>query len=126
MAELRGVYKSECGQYICRMLRWGGHFEAWTLNGEIHWRHDNRIRTWKDQGKFKYPMAYAIGGYSAEKTGQKSGSFTLNLLHCDTAKEVEPFRGNTIIESLDVVFRRKVPIQNIPRWLRPVTQSIQF
>jgi hypothetical protein len=112
-------YKSECGRYICRVsARGSGNFEAWTLDGSLHWRDDNRYFTWADQGKYRHPMAYAVGGYSAEMTGQKRGSFTLNLLHCDVTKEIEPFKGNTIIGSLDIVFRRKVPLQNVPKWLR--------
>jgi hypothetical protein len=63
-------------------------------------------------------MERCVGGFSAQKTGQKKGSFTLNLLHCDTTKIIEAFKGNTIIESFDIVFRRKVPPQNVPHWLK--------
>jgi hypothetical protein len=111
-------FKSECGRFLCRYLGTGGNYEAWTADGCIHWRHDNRIQTWADQEKYKYPMVYSVGGYSAEKVGQKKGSFTLTLLHCDTTKAIEPFKGNTIIESVDIVFRRKVPAQHVPKWLR--------
>lgn len=111
------IFKSECGQYLCRSLG-GGTFEAWTLDGSVHWRNDNRLRTSKDAAKYRHPMIYAVGGYSAEKTGQKHGSFTLNLLHCDTTKEIVPFMGNTVIESMEIVFRRKVPAQHVPRWLK--------
>ena len=113
------IYKSECGQYLCRSVSTstGGNYEAWSIDGCIHWRHDNRIRTWADEKKFNRPMAYCVGGYSCEKTGQKKGSFTLSLLHCDTTKVLKPFSGNTIIESIEVVFRRKVPVQNVPKWL---------
>lgn len=110
-------WRSECGGYLCRPFG-GGNFEAWTADGSLHWRNDNRINTWADQKRFRHPMAYCVGGYSAEKTGQKTGSFTLNLLHCDVTKLVEPFRGNTIIDSMDVVFRRKIPPQNLPKWIR--------
>ncbi len=113
------VYKSECSRYLCQVVvgHWG-NFQAWSIDGSLHWRHDNRIRTSADQQKYRHPMAYAVGGYSAEKEGQKKGSFTLNLLHCDTQKEIVPFRGNTIIESLDIVFRRRLPRQNVPHWIR--------
>lgn len=114
----RTVYLSECGEYLCRATRCWGNFEAWTRDGSIHWRDDSRIRTWADQRRFRHPMVYAVGGYSAEKTGQKKDSFTLNLLHCDTAKIVEPFTGNTIIDARDIVFRRKLPPQNVPRWIQ--------
>jgi hypothetical protein len=115
----RTLYKSECGQYFCRVSPRGwGNFEAWTLDGSLHWRDDNRHFTWADEGRYRHPMAYAVGAFSAETTGQKSGSFTLTLLHCDVAKEIQPYQGNTIIESLDVVFRRKVPPQHQPKWLR--------
>lgn len=110
---------SECGGYLCRSLS-GGHFEAWTIDGCIHWRNDNRLRTSKDLHPYRHPMAYSVGGYSAEQTGQKPGSFTLNLMHCDTTQEIIPFRGNTIIESLAVVFRKKVPMQHVPRWLKGI------
>ncbi len=117
-------YKSECGKYICRPTKregGGGLYEAWTVDGCIHWRDDNRLRTCKDSYLYRFPMAYAVGGYSATTTGQKPGSFTLSLLHCDHTKVIEPFKGNTVIESLDVVFRRKIPIQNVPRWLKGVS-----
>jgi hypothetical protein len=116
----RPVYKSDCGRYLCRPVNrhgGGGTYEAWTIDGCIHWRDDNRIRTWADE-KRMYPMVYSVGGYSATLTGQKPGSFTLNLLHCDVSKVVIPGLGNTIIESLDIVFRRKVPPQNVPHWLK--------
>jgi hypothetical protein len=116
--KLSYFYLSECGQYICRKRNSGGLYEAWTRDGARHWRDDNRIKTWKQSAIPMHPMDFAVGGYSAEQTGQKKGSFTLNLLHCDVTKFVEPFRGNTIIESLDVVFRRKIPAQNIPHWLK--------
>ena len=112
------TYKSECGKYICRALDGAGTFEAWTVDGSIHWRNDNRIQTWKDAAKPSHPMERCVGGYSAATTGQKKGSFTLNLLRCDTTKIIEPFKGNTIIESLDIVFLRKVPSQNVPQWAK--------
>jgi hypothetical protein len=111
-------YKSECGEYLCRCLGGGGLYEVWTVDGCIHWRNDNRIKTWADQEKFNHPMAYSVGGFSAETIGQKKGSFTLTLLHCDTSKVVEPFKGNTILESLKIVFRRQVPRQQVPKWLK--------
>src|SRR5690348_6254239 len=110
-------FKSECGEYLCRYVGHGGSYEAWTADGCIHWRHDNRIRTWADQDKYNHPMAYAVGAFSAERVGQKKGSFTLNLLHCDTTKVIEPFKGNTVLESVNIVFRRKIPFQQLPRWL---------
>lgn len=112
-----GFYKSECGQYLCRVVESWGHFEVWSVDGCIHWRHDNRYQRWADEKKYNRPMVYAVGGFNAEKNGQKKGSFTLTLLHCDTTKVIEPFKGNTILESLDVVFRRKIPIQNVPKWI---------
>lgn len=116
---MSNFYKSEDGNYICRSVGGGGgHYEVWSIDGCIHWRHENRIRTYADAEKYNHPMVYAVGGYSCEKLGQKKGSFTLNLLHCDTAKVVEPFKGNTVIESLHVVFRRKVPMQHVPHWLK--------
>ena len=115
------VYKSECGEYLCRSVNGGGWpYEAWTIDGCLHWRNDNRINTREDVERYNRPMAYCVGGFSAEKNDQKSGSFTLQLLHCDTAKVIEPLKGNTIIEKIDVVFRRKVPPQNVPRWLREI------
>lgn len=116
--QVNKFYKSEDGNYICRFLEWAGSYEAWTKDGCIHWRKDNRINTRADAAKYRYPMVYAVGGYSCEKLGQKKGSFTLTLLHCDTTKVIEPFKGNTVIESIAVVFRRRLPPQNVPRWLR--------
>jgi hypothetical protein len=112
------IYRSECGQYLCRSTRFAGHFEAWLLDGSVHWRDDNRVQTWADQKKYCCPLAQSVGGYSAQQLGQKIGSFTLKLLHCDITKQIEPFQGNTVLEQLDVVFRRKVPAQNVPRWIR--------
>ena len=113
---------SECGQYICRKIVGPYAFwEAWTTDGSIHWRHDNRVRTWEDARKPRHPMAYAGGSWSCQQTGQKKGSFTLGLLHCDTAKFIESGMGNTIINNLTVVFRRKIPPQNVPRWLKEAT-----
>lgn len=112
-------YKSEDGNYICRSVHGGGWpYEVWTTDGCLHWRNDNRMKTWADEQKFNHPMAYCVGGFSAELTGQKPGSFTLDLLHCDTTKVVQPLKGNTVIESLAIVFRRKVPLQNVPVWLK--------
>lgn len=121
---MTGFYLSECGKYICRYLGDGGKFEAWTIDGSRHWRHDNRIRTWKDSEQPRHPMDFAVGGYSATMDGQKKGSFTLKLLHCDVTKIIEAGSGNTIIEALDVVFRRKVPPQNIPHWIRSTGSGI--
>jgi hypothetical protein len=110
-------YKSDCGKYICRDTG-GCNFEAWTVDGCFHWRNDNRVRTLGDLPTYVHPMVYAVGGYSGERTGQREGSFTLTLLHCDPSKTIEPYKGNTIIESLDAVFRRKVPMQHVPHWLK--------
>jgi hypothetical protein len=93
------------------------HCEVWTRGGERHWRDDNRIRTWKDAAEPRYPMEFCVGGYSAQKTGQKKGAFTLSLLHCDITKIIDPWKGNTVIENIDVVFRRKIPPQNVPHWV---------
>jgi hypothetical protein len=119
----RAVFKSECGRYLCRSTREGGQFEAWLSDGSIHWQDDDRIEAWVDEKKFRHPLEYNVGGYSAEKTGQKKGSFTLTLLHCDTTMEIVPFKGNTIIESVDVVFLRKVPPQNTPGWMRGTAKT---
>lgn len=111
---------SECGGYVCRVApgdSWGS-FEAWTVDGSIHWENDQRIKTWEDAREPRHPLPFGVGGYSATKTGQKKGSFTLNLLRCDTTMIIEPYKGNTIIESLDVVFRRKVPAGHYAAWKR--------
>lgn len=42
----------------------------------------------------------------------------INGLDYDVSKTIEPFKGNTIITSIDVVFRRKVPSQNVPHWIK--------
>lgn len=111
------LYKSECGEYYCRFLDNGlSHAEAWTCDGGAHWLNDDRIKTWDDAKVPRYPLEYAVGGYSAQMTGQKKGSFTLHLLRCDTSKIIEPYTGNTIIETRDVVFRRRVPSIHMPRW----------
>ena len=106
--------------YLCRAIGGWGSFEAWTIDGSIHWRHDNRIRTFKDQEKYRKPMVYCTVAFSAEKTGQKTGSFTVTLAHCDPTKDVEAFRGNTIIEQIDIVFRRRVPPHCVPKFIAVV------
>lgn len=112
------LYKSECGGYLCRAPRRWGSFEAWTIDGSIHWRDDDRIKCFADEKTAPHPLEYCTGGFSARTTGQKKGSFTVTLLHCDTSKIIVPWTGNTVIESRDVVFRRRVPHQNWPRFLR--------
>jgi len=112
------VYKSECGRYLCRAPRMWGSFEVWTVDGATHWRDDNRIKSWSDHELEWHPFEYCTGGYSARTTGQKKGSFTVTLLHCDPTKVLQPWTGNTVIEKSDVVFRRKVPHQNWPKFLR--------
>jgi hypothetical protein len=112
------IYKSECGRYLCRATRSWGNFEVWTTDGSIHWRDDDRIKTWADQALDWHPFEYCTGGFSARMTGQKKGSFTVTLLHCDTRKVIIPWTGNTVIEKEDVVFRRQVPRQNRPKFLR--------
>lgn len=111
------MFLSECGGYVCRS-HGGGNYEAWTVDGATHWKHDDRVKTWADAKRFRHPLPYGVGGYSAEKTGQKPGSFTLNLLKCNTRMKIKPFTGNTIIESRDVVFRRKVNRGHVASWLR--------
>ena len=112
------MYVSECGGYVCRHVPGPGNYEAWTVDGSIHWRHDNRIQTWADARKPRHPMVYAVGGWSCEKTGQKKGSFTLDLCHCDVTKLVDSFTGNTLLETRLVVFRRKVQSNHIAACLR--------
>jgi len=112
------MYLSECGQYICRRLDGCATYEAWTIDGALHWRNDARIHTWAEAAQPRHPMAYAVGGWSCATTGQKKGSFTLSLLHCDHTKFVDAYKGNTIIESLHIVFRRKIQANHIPAWLR--------
>lgn len=112
------IYKSECSRYLCRAVGMYGSFEAWAIDGSIHWRADTRVKTWDDEGLDWHPFEYCTGGFSAQMTGQKKGSFTVTLLHCDTSKIIVPWRGNTVIESLDIVFRRRVPCQNWPKFLR--------
>jgi len=115
---MKQFYLSECGQYVARCAGTWGAFEVWTADGAIHWRHDNRIKTWADAKEDRRPMVYATGGFSAHKTGQKKGSFTVYLLHCDPTKIVVPWTGNTVIERLNVVFRRKIPSGHSAKWER--------
>ena len=112
------MYLSECGNYICRAVKGVANYEAWTIDGAFHWVHDGRVRTWEDAAKRRHPLPYCIGGWSCEKIGQKPGSFTLDLLHCDTSEYIKPFSGNVIIESVQVVFRRKIQANHQAAWLR--------
>lgn len=112
------LYKSECGGYLCRAPRCWGSFEAWTIDGSTHWRDDDRFKTWDDQKLDWHPFEYCSGGLSAQITGQKKGSFTVTLLHCDISKVIVPWTGNTVVDKQDIVFRRKVPRQNYPKFLR--------
>lgn len=124
MTTQHAIYKSECGAYLCRFVRWGGHYEAWTSDGAIHWQDDSRIQTKEDRARYPYPLAYCVGSYSAARYDQPKGSFTLQLLHCDTTQRIEPFTGNTVREARAIVFRRKVPRQHWPRWLRAYLASL--
>ena len=72
LANTKRVFLSECGEFLCRELGDGGQFEAWTRDGARHWRHDNRIRTWKEAAEARHPVEFAVGSYSARKTGQKN------------------------------------------------------
>ena len=110
-------FRSECGAYICRSFG-NGRYEAWLTDGSLHWVDDDRVKTWEDAKRPMHPLPYGVGGYSARLTGQKPGSFTLNLLHCDVTKFIEPYKGNTIIEARDIVFRRKVRVIHLPKWLK--------
>jgi hypothetical protein len=116
----RNLFRSECGGFFCRAsaTRGWGSFEVWSADGKTHWRCDDRIKCWADNELAWHPFEFCTGGFSAEKMGQKAGSFTVTLLHCDTGKVIIPWTGNTVIESRDVVFRRRVPPQNWPKFLR--------
>jgi hypothetical protein len=120
---VKAVYKSECGGYLCRSTRDGGRYEAWTRDGAIHWKDDDRIKTWEDEKKASHPLEYCVVGFSAQMTGQKKGSFTLSLAHCDITAIIKPWTGNTIIESRKIVFRRRVPAQCIPHFIRQVSDD---
>jgi hypothetical protein len=114
------IYKSECGRYLCRVASRGwGCFEAWTVDGSIHWLSDDRIRTFDDEKLDWHPFEYCTGGFSARMTGQKKGAFTVTLLRCDPNNIIVPWTGNTVVEKQDIVFRRKIPRQNWPKFLRP-------
>ena len=111
------MYISECRGYVCRRVG-SGEYEAWTADGSIHWRYDTRIQTWADARKPRHPMVYAVGGWCCEQTGQKPGSFTLDLCHCDVTGFVTAFTGNTLLDKRRVVFRRKIQPNHIAACLR--------
>lgn len=90
------------------------------MDGAIHWRRDDRFKSWDDHKLDWHPFEYCTGGFSAEKPGQKKGSFTVTLLRCDTQKIITPWTGNTVIEKQEIIFRRRVPRQNYPQFLRPI------
>lgn len=112
------LYRSECGRYLC-LTRWSKERcawqEAWSKDGKIHWTDGPKVHEW---GARLFAHPFQVGGYSAEKAGQKKGSFTLTLLCCDARKIVEPWTGNTIVDGFDCVFRRKIPLQNYPAFIR--------
>lgn len=81
------VFLSDCGEYLCRRIDGAGRYEAWTRDGAIHWRWDNRIRTWADARKPRRPMAFCVGRYSSQMSGQKRGTFTLSLTAIEAAKQ---------------------------------------
>lgn len=93
------------------------------MDGSIHWRDDDRIKCWSDNEIEWHPFEYCTGGFSARVDGQKQGSFTVTLLRCDISKVIVPWTGNTVIEKLDVVFRRRVPPQNLPKFLRQIKRD---
>ena len=110
------VHLSECGKYYAvRFRKESTPSEAWSRDGKIHWVDGPRSTSWTDR---HFAVPYMVGGWSSEMPGQKAGSFTLRLLCCDARKIIEPFTGNTIIDQFDCVFRRKVPAQNVPKFLR--------
>lgn len=112
------IYKSECGGFLCRATRQWGNFEVFTADGSTHWRDDDRFKTFADERAALKALPYCTGGFSAQKTGQKKGSFTITILNCDAAKAIIPWTGNTVTEQRDVIFRRRVPKQNWPKFLR--------
>lgn len=60
------VYKSECGKYLCRVTRCWGSFEAWTIDGSIHWRDDNRVVTWADHIRVQPAPCGGVGTAAKE------------------------------------------------------------
>jgi hypothetical protein len=123
IANKLNIYRSECGGYLCRSI--DGFYEAWTADGATHWKNDNRVQTREDAEKFNRPLKYSVGSYSCERAGQKKGSFTLGLLHCNTRKKIKPFTGNTIIEQREVVFRRRLPFRQTPHWFKSALTKAQ-
>lgn len=117
------LFRSECGLYYARHLE-GGRYEAWGRDGEPHWRRDDRGYSWDDVKQGVRPLEWQVGSYSAAMHGQKPGTFTLGLLRCDTTKIVEPYTGNTVVESRKVEFRRRVPGIHMPRWASRLTLEI--
>jgi hypothetical protein len=120
---MEAIYRSECDAYVCHWLGQGGAYEAWTIDGDIHWHHDDRIQKRGDCERYPYPLDSMVVAYSAERYDQKQGSFTLRLAHCDPSKVIVPWTGNTILEQREVVFRRRVPWQQTPRWLKAALSS---
>lgn len=117
------IYRSECDAYLCHLVGWGGDYEAWTIDGGMHWHNDDRLQKQGDRERYPCPLEYMVIGYSAAKYDQKKGSFTLRLAHCDPTQPIVPWTGNTILEQREVVFRRRVPWQQTPRWLKAILAS---
>lgn len=112
------MYWSECGEYV--LVAEGGVHDGtvYLKDGSRMWIHDRRVKTWDDAKIPRKALPFCIGGYSCQKTGEKKGTFTINLLECDTEKFIEAWTGNTVIRSLNVKFRRKIPSNHHSAWRR--------
>jgi hypothetical protein len=112
------MFLSDCGEYI--LITKSGHGSSYSdvylRDGSRHWVHDERVKTWKDAKVPRKALPFCIGGYSCTKNGEKKGTFTVTLLDCNTEKEIVPWTGNTVIQSLDVKFRRKIPSNHYAAW----------
>lgn len=114
------VLRSDCDQYLCRMRGWGARYEVWSRDGMTHWVNDDRYDRRADT---TYPLPFMVGNYSAECYDQPWGTINLQLLQCDSAVKIVPWTGNTVLEARQVSFRRKLPRQQWPAWLKHYVQA---
>jgi len=105
------ILVSDCGEYVC--VRTGRNFDVIAADGSRIWLTNRVMYDGFDDPRLLYPqLEFLVGAVSNNSRTTRNGryipDYTIVIHRLDLAVKIEPYTGNTVLESKTLRFRRVI------------------
>ena len=105
------ILVSDCGEYVC--VRTGRNFDVIAADGSRIWLTNRVVYNGFDDPRLLHTdIKFQVGEISNNSRTTKRGryipDYTITLVELDPDVEIEPYTGNTVLESKTLRFRHVI------------------